>query len=86
MNIGPWSVWELQQITFGLCESFGLEQVGVLKGDRDAEGWLWLSKYKENAGKEKHYNGGGREVEGAVTEKEKSQLNNIPFPILASPH
>ena len=33
MNIGPWSVWELQQITFGLCESFGLEQVGVLKGD-----------------------------------------------------
>lgn len=50
------------------------------------EGWLWLLRYKETAGNEEYHNGGGKNVMGAVIEKEKSQLNNISPLILALPH
>lgn len=64
-------MWVLQQISFVPHESSGLEQMSVLTGDIGVLRDDWLLRYNDNARKEEYHNGGGRDVRGAFTEKEK---------------
>lgn len=78
-------VWELQQITFGLCESFGLEQIDALKGDiemlKAGSGYWDIKKMLKRKSIIMVEAGRWREQ----LQRKKRQLNNIHPPILALP-